>query len=386
MKERKVLVIFCDADLYGASKNLIRSLEGFRRIGLTPITVLPFTGPLIPRIEELGFEVIVMDHGILRRQNLSPKGIFKFASQITSSFWKLSKLIKHEKIHLIYSNSNANFIGGLLRIWHGIPHIWHIHEIIKHPRWFKSFLENYIKISEDRVFCVSKAVINNFSTIDESHLKLLYNGIDTQPFLQPAYDLKAELGIPKDKILIGMIARVNHWKGQSYFLEIAALLKKRYPNLHFVMAGDVYPGYEYLYDELQSQIQRLDLEMTVTNLGFRLDVPEILSGLDIFVLPSILPDPLPTTVLEAMAAARPVIATNHGGATEMVLDQKTGFLIPWDDASTAALAFEKLIESSELRSKMGDSGRDRVSRQFNRENYLENFGKLVSELLEEKIN
>jgi glycosyltransferase involved in cell wall biosynthesis len=382
MKERKVLVIYGSSDLYGASKNLIRSLEGFKRMGWTSISVLPHDGPLVELMKKSGFEVILMEHGVLRRQNLTPIGLLTLFGQIFSSFLKLSALIKKEKISLIYTNSNANSIGGLLKLSHGIPHIWHIHEIIERPKWFKLLLETYIKHTEDRVICVSKAVINNFSGIKSEKLKLLYNGIDTRPYAKADYNLKAEIGVPENRLLIGMVARVNLWKGQFYFLEIAAQLKKKYPNLHFVMAGDAFPGYEYLYDEVHSLTQKLGLEDSVTNLGFRLDIPEILSGLDIFVLPSILPDPLPTTVLEGMAAGKPVVATRHGGATEMVIEGETGFLIPWDNTQEAVLVFEKLIESAELREKLGKAGQQRVNEYFNEEKYLENFGILVSEVTE----
>lgn len=386
MKERKVLVIYGSSDLYGASKNLIRSLEGFKRMGWKSISILPHEGPLVEIMKNLGFDVILIEHGVLRRQNLNPKGLLTLFGQIFSAFFKLSALIKKEKISLIYTNSNANPIGGLLKLRHGIPHVWHIHEIIERPKWFKFLLEGYIKGTEDRVICVSQAVINNFSGIKPEKLKLLYNGIGTQPYAKADYDLKSELGIPENQLLIGMVARVNLWKGQFYFLEIASLLNKKFPNLHFVMAGDAFPGYEYLYDEVRALTQKLELEDSVTNLGFRLDIPEILSGLDIFVLPSILPDPLPTTVLEGMAAAKPVIATRHGGATEMVVEGQTGFLIPWDNAQGAVLAFEKLIESAELRENLGKAGQERVNEYFNQEKYLENFELLVSEVVENQSN
>ena len=152
------------------------------------------------------------------------------------------------------------------------------------------------------------------------------------------------------------------------------------------MAGDAFPGYEYLYDAVHSLTQKLGLEESVTNLGFRIDIPDILSGLDVFVLPSILPDPLPTTVLEGMAAAKPVIATRHGGATEMVLEGETGFLIPWNNPQEAVLAFEKLIESADLREKLGKAGQQRVNDYFNEEKYLENFGILVSEVVANYTN
>lgn len=371
-------MIYGSADLYGASKNLLRSLHGFRRLGWTSITVLPHDGPLVELIQADGFEVMLLEHGVIRRQNLNLSGMITFFKQLFTAHRQLSILIKKENIDLIYSNSNANIVGGLLRLTAPVKHIWHIHEIIEKPRWFKNILERFIKSTEDQVLCVSDAVRNNFSSIPSEKLQLLYNGIDTTPFEEASYDLKAELGVSKDKVLIGMIARVNKWKGQFYFLEIAALLQKENPNLHFVLAGDAFEGYEYLYEELSNHIQRLGLQNIVSDLGFRNDVAELLSGLDIFVVPSILPDPLPTTVLEGMAAGKPVIATNQGGAKEMIVDGETGFLIPWDCPEVAVSSFQKLIDSPELRKKMGDAGQKRVAEHFNQEKYLFNFGRLVS--------
>lgn len=380
MKERRVLVIYGSADLYGASKNLIRSLRGFQLLGWSSITVLPHDGPLVKLIEAEGSRVLLMEHGVIRRQNLSPAGLIKLSRELYSSYKQLSKLIKSEKIDLIYSNSNSNIIGGILRKTHQVQHIWHIHEIIAKPKWFGRLIEFYIKKTEDSVLCVSEAVRNNLPHIKPEKLKLLYNGINISQFEKADYDLKAELGLSNEKILIGMVARVNKWKGQFYFLEIASLLHKKYPNLHFVMAGDTFTGYEFLYKEIKESIQKLGLGDVVSDIGFRADVADVLSGIDIFALPSILPDPLPTTVLEAMAAGKPVIATNQGGATEMVIEGETGFLIPWDNPEVAVKAFEKLLDSPTLRQKFGSAGHKRASTFFNQEKYLATFAKLVSQV------
>jgi glycosyltransferase involved in cell wall biosynthesis len=234
----------------------------------------------------------------------------------------------------------------------------------------------------DAIFCVSRAVMENFPQIPSRLLKLLYNGIDTSSYQNVYYDLRTEIGVSPSTRIIGMIARVNLWKGQFYFLEIASMLKDKYPDLHFVMAGDAYPGYEFLYDDLEEAIRERGLEGAVTNLKFRQDVPELLSAMDIFVLPSILPDPLPTTVLEAMAAAKPVVATNHGGATEMVIDGDTGMLIPFDDVKRSFEVISGLLDSKELITKMGEAGKARVKQFFDKEKYLENFGKLVKQVIQ----
>jgi glycosyltransferase involved in cell wall biosynthesis len=381
MSNQHVLVIHSGADLYGADKNLIRSLLAFQQVDLIPIVILPYHGPLVSEISDLDIKVIVLDHGVMRRQNLNPKGIFLLIKQLLFSFKFLNQIIKKNRIQIVYTNTNANLIGGILYFFTKVKHIWHIHEIIQHPKWFKYWLELYNAYSGNVLICVSKAVINNLTISPKKKLKLVYNGIDFQNFIDVSSDFKNELQIPKDMIFIGMIARVNFWKGQKYFIEIAAELIKSNANLKFVMVGDAFPGYEYLYDEIQELIKTNHLENHIIDLRFRHDIPNILKALDIFILPSILPDPLPTTVLEAMASGKPVIATAHGGATEMVIDGETGFLIPWNDVLKASQKVQLLIDQPDLRNKMGLLGQERIKTHFSKEAYFNNFNDVVLEVI-----
>ncbi|UCS95709.1 glycosyltransferase family 4 protein [Echinicola marina] len=352
---------------------------------MQPIVVLPYEGPLKDLIEQLNVTVIILDHGVLRRKNLSPSGLVALTAQLIRAGRKLLKLIKEENIKLIYTNSNANVIGGIISRVSGVKHVWHIREIIENPKWFKYMLHYFINYTGDLIIGVSGPVLENMKpNVQENKLKLVYNGIDYQPFKEIHSDLKAEIGISQDTILIGMIARVHFWKGQTYFLDVAKQLADKYDHIHFVMVGDAFTGYEYLYDEIKSKIKVNGLEGKVTDLGYRIDIPNIMSGLDIFMLPSILPDPLPTTVLEAMAAGKPVVATNHGGAMEMVLDSETGYLVPWDNAPKAATAFEQLIEDENLRITMGNAGQQRVIKDFSIEAYIQNMGKVFEGVLGRK--
>ncbi|MCH6234025.1 glycosyltransferase [Cognataquiflexum rubidum] len=384
MPGKNVLVIHSAADLYGASKNLVRSLVAFQKIDWNPITILPNEGPLVQEIKNLGLEVIILDHGVIRRQNLSLKGIIALLRQLANSFKILNRLMKERGVSLIYTNSNANVVGGLLSRWTNTKHIWHVHEIINHPKWFKVALELYNRFFGDMLLCVSQAVIDNHPLTPKSKLNLLYNGIDTRPFLKTASNLKQELGLKENVILIGMVARVSFWKGQKYFLDVASVLVKSNPNLHFIMVGDAFTGYEYLYEENRAHLEKLGLKDHVTDLGFRTDITNILGGLDIFMLPSILPDPLPTTVLEAMAAGKPVVATSHGGAVEMVQSGETGYLVPWDNAEKAAASFQILIDSPEKRLVMGEKGAQRIKDHFSIEKYIANFGEIISTVTAQK--
>jgi glycosyltransferase involved in cell wall biosynthesis len=147
--------------------------------------------------------------------------------------------------------------------------------------------------------------------------------------------------------------------------------------VRFVLAGDASPGYEYLQEELNQIIKKENLGDAVFDLGFRSDIPNILRGLDIFVSPSTSPDPLQTVVLEAMASGRPVIATNHGGALEMVEDFKTGILVPWNDSQIAAECMSYLIHDHAIRKEMGRAGERRVLDLFSKNQYDDSLLKTV---------
>jgi len=174
-----------------------------------------------------------------------------------------------------------------------------------------------------------------------------------------------------------MIGRLNLHKGQFYFLEIAKELISANAHLKFIIVGDTFAGYEYLYEKLDNRIRSLGLEKHVLYLGYRSDVAQIMKGLDIFVLPSIKPDPFPTVVLEAMSLSKPVVATAQGGALEQVLDKVTGFHIPIDDAKKAASIMQPLLIDKEMREHFGKNGKARLEAEFTLTAFENNISQLI---------
>ena len=203
--------------------------------------------------------------------------------------------------------------------------------------------------------------------LKKSKIQVVHNGIPYDEFLADFPAVKSELGLPEDKVIVGMIGRINPWKGQLFFLEIAEKIAAKHPNTHFVFVGDPFPGYEPILEELRQGIINKRMEDRVTYLGFRDDIPRVMNALDIFVLPSTLPDPFPTVVLEAMASAKPVVATYPGGSAEMVVEGKTGFLIPGGNVDLGVEILEKLIANPELRVELGKAGRTRVLTEYSLE-------------------
>jgi glycosyltransferase involved in cell wall biosynthesis len=370
---QRILMLHSSSDLYGASKIFLISALLLRDAGHQVDVVLSEEGPLSDKLRKEGLEVSIIRLGILRRKYFNVKGLLNRARILRNAHSGIADLVKEKRINHIYSNTSAVLLGAWVSRSLKVFHTWHIHEIITKPRWLAAILGKIIGSSSDQIIVVSGAVKTFWSKyIPVKKLKVIYNGLHYGPYQDPIKLLRKELDINQDYLLIGMIGRVSHWKGQSYFLEIAGQLCQSYSNLVFIIVGDAFPGSEHLYEEMRLQIIKKGLEKRVHTLGFRSDIPEILAELDIFVLPSILPDPFPTVILEAMAAGKPIVATAHGGACEMVKENETGYLIPWENVSMAVTKMIPLIDDGKLRRAMGKSGRERVLEHFSLEAFRRN--------------
>jgi glycosyltransferase involved in cell wall biosynthesis len=148
--------------------------------------------------------------------------------------------------------------------------------------------------------------------------------------------------------LVGVVAALRPEKGHVVLLDALSLLHARYRDLHLVLIGE---GPER--PALEDAVRARSLESAVTFLGARDDIPELLQALDIVVLPS-LPavETLPLAILEAMAAGRAVVATRVGSLDEVVEDDRTGLLVPTNDAGALAAALERLATFADLRERL----------------------------------
>jgi glycosyltransferase involved in cell wall biosynthesis len=186
-------------------------------------------------------------------------------------------------------------------------------------------------------------------------------------------DYKKQFNLPDDAIVLGLAGRIHVIKGQPYFLEIAKALKQlnHFSNLHFFIAGDPYPGQEYLLDQMFALIRAYNLEASVHYLGQVDEMCNFYADIDILVVSSIQPDSLPTVILEAMQYGIPVVATAQGGALEMVQDNTTGIFIPLDDALVAAEKIQAILPAS-IRQQMGAAGQQRVATHFSQAAFEKN--------------
>jgi glycosyltransferase involved in cell wall biosynthesis len=252
--------------------------------------------------------------------------------------------------------------------------IWHLHEIVENPHILKGFIA-YLISKADTVIAVSKATQTFWNNAHKKiNAQLLYNGIDTNKFSNGQW--------PAGPLTIGMIGRIQKWKGQDYLLEIIEEYNKLsgVKEVKVLLAGDAYPGYEYLETELKDSIRKKGLDNQVNYLGYQANVPALLNQIHLLILPSTSPDPLPTVVLEAMAAGKPVLATKQGGATEMIIENETGVFIPLNNAKEAAIILQRTIIDEAKLKAMGTAGLQRVQEEFSKDAFAKNWKLKVTPL------
>jgi glycosyltransferase involved in cell wall biosynthesis len=291
----------------------------------------------------------------------------------------LARLVRDEQIDLIHSHlPDQNFYACLASRLSRCPAIVTYHGPVElsdagsFSGWLKLQL---VKRTACKVVVVCDFVREMLKKIGfpEEILTRIYNGIELARFASvTAGGLRQEMNCAPQTALIGMVANVRAPKGHEYFIRAARLIADQHPNTFFVISGDLH---KTLAPPLFKLITDLGLENRLKFLGYRQDVPRILADLDVFVLPST-SEGFPLVVLEAMACAKPVVATCCGGAGEVVDEGRTGFMVPVADAPAIARRVIELLDQKEKSASMGQAAKLRIESEFSVQAMVANYERL----------
>jgi len=216
----------------------------------------------------------------------------------------------------------------------------------------------------DRVVCVSEAVrevVLRRERLDERRVVVIRNGVDPiEGRIKDDASARRELGIPEDHLVVGMVANYNRpVKGVSYLLDAIPAIVSEVPSARFLFLG----GGARERPALREKARALGIERFVTFMGHRKDVDRYYEVMNMSVLTS-LSEGLSITLLESMSHGLPVVATNVGGNPEVVVDGRTGYLVPPKNARSLADRIVHLLRDPGLRLRMGEEGRRRVEQDF----------------------
>ncbi len=377
---KRILYLHAGAEMYGADKVLLELIKGLDSKEFEAHVILPNDGVLVEALRQVGAQVSVLDYPILRRKYFNPKGIADYIRSYNFYAKQIALYAREHSIDMVHNNTAAVLEGIYLKRKLKLPLIWHVHEIIVKPKAISDFINMLMGRYADKIVTVSQAVANHIKQspfIKDSQVEVIYNGVDNAVYYpMDASSIREKFDIAQDALVIGMIGRVNAIKGQNDFIEaVEPLLEKNEQAVAF-LAGGVFPGEEWRLEELDKRIASSSVVSQIHRIDYYDKTSELYNMFDIFVLPSIKPDSLPTVVLEAMACSKPVVGYNNGGIAEMVVDDKSGCLVKPNRPQELSNAISLLLDSSEKREKFGRVGYQRQKELFSLESYIKNFSKL----------
>jgi len=245
---------------------------------------------------------------------------------------------------------------------------------------YKRVIGRWLARSTDRVVANSEAVrqyLLNRGGLAPEKVVTIHNGVNFDRFRTPCDPAirRRELGIADDVVLAGCLARIEPAKDHGTLLQALALISARLPKLHVALIGG---GSEQ--ERLRRMAHELGIGERVHFVGFRTDAAEWLQSVDISVLSSV-KEGLSNTVLESMAAGKPVVATDVGGNAEVIVENETGFLVPARSPTELGTALARVAGSRELMTSFGKAGRRRADGLFSVDSMVAHTERLYLELV-----
>lgn len=350
----KVLHIYQNSQVGGIQQQILSLLRAYDRDAIDPaFCCLGPKGAIGREAEALGLDF----HALGR------KGYNRFSPGIVL---ELYRLMKSKGVHVVRTHKyHANLYGRIAAWLAGVPVvIASVHGNYRKDRRLNRRAVNRLLLhATDRIVAVSDAIagdIIKFDKVGPDKLLVFHNGVDTVRF-SPDVDgrgLRASLSIGEGETVLTFIGRLVVNKGLSYLIEALAMLRGEMGGLRLLVVGD-----GSLRGELEGLARSSGMGGAVAFLGERRDIPEMLGATDVFVMPSIA-EGLPNALLEAMAMARPIVATGVGGIPEVMEDGVSGLLVSARDAQGLASAIRAMVVDRESGARMGRAARGFIERNY----------------------
>lgn len=381
----RVLHIITRMIVGGAQENTLLSVEGLDRLPEYEVTLLSGVdhgreGELLSRARETTRLIVLPEMG----RSINP------LSDLVA-FWKLYRLIKEGRYHIVHTHSSkAGVLGRWAAKFAGTPLIVHtLHSLVFHDyqpwlvnrAWWLAKkicapITDYF-ISVSRIIS-EKAIAAGIAP--PAMFRTIYSGMELDWFLNFKADtaaIRREFGIPADVPVVGKVARLFPLKGHDELMDAAPAIVARHPNVRFFLIGD-----GILLEHLQQRARELGILDNFVFAGLipRERIPEMIAVMDVLVHTS-LREGLARVLPQALAMGKPCVSFDIDGAPEVVITDKTGYLVQPNDAAGLAEGVSKLLADPALRAEMGAAGRKLVDPAFRAETMVREIAEVYEQLM-----
>ena len=360
------------ADERGGSESLLLQLVHHGRdLGFAWRVVFLEDGPMVAECRAAGAAATVFPAGRLRE-------IHRYAGSVV----RLRRDLRRARPDVVVGwMTKAQLYAGPAARLSGVPVVWCQHGMASGS----SGLDRAATALPARgVVAVSEAVARAQGALrPQRPVRVVHPGVDLERFdpatLPAPADARARLALPAEGPLVGIVARLQRWKGVHVLLEALSQVAERHPDLQCVVVGgihDLEPDYEAY---LRRRVAELELEDRVTFAGRQADVAPWIQAMDVVVHAAV-EEPFGLAIVEAMALGKPVVAAAGGGAPEIVRDSLDGLLVAHGDAQALAAAVIRILDDSGLAGRLGSSARERA-REFSSRRFAVRFAAAIRELV-----
>jgi glycosyltransferase involved in cell wall biosynthesis len=321
---------------------------------------------LVARLRGAGIPVEVIG---LRKRSASGAGVVRHLLATLSRLWRFVAVVRRHRPAVVHGMLFWGYVFGTVAARAtGVPRIVASRRSLAHFKDGKPsyvWLERLVNRWTDVFVANSQAVRNEVLRLEHvapARVCVIYNGIDVAGYLrQPDPALRESLGIGATMPVATVVANFIHYKGHLVFLKAWQGVVARHADAVALLIGD-----GPLRDEIVRDISAAGLDRSIRVLGHRHDVPDLLAISDVCVHPSF-EEGFSNAVLEALAAARPVVATAVGGTPEIVIPGRTGWLVPPRDSAALAAAILEVLADPIAAAARGAAGRQLVAERCDRQ-------------------
>lgn len=378
MKEKQLIKVAIFMPLAeqrgGGEMMLIHLMQQGLGNGVDWLVVFFEAGPMVDQLQAMGVDAIVVETGRLRQTG-------RYLIAVAA----LARLMRERQVDIIVGwMAMAHIYGWPTGLLSRTPSLWY--QLGVSSRW--SWLDRLASaLPSLGVITLSKAGEKaQLAITPGGRTRLVYPGVELDRFDPSKLPMPAEarrrLGLPETGPLIGIVGRLQRWKGIHVLIEAMPEVLRHYSDAHAVVVGgghDLEPDYPAL---LNQRIADLNLEDRLILAGIQRNIPEWIQAFDIFVHASD-NEPFGIVIIEAMALGKPVIAGDSGGPTEIIEGGKHGLLTPYGDAPALATAIKTLLDDPKLAKEIGEAGQARAQ-DFSTQKYAQKFIAALSSLRDEK--
>jgi len=352
-RSRTVLVANPSADLYGSDRMMVEAVAGLVERGWRTVVVVSRTGPLVELLEEVGAEVSVCPAPVVRKANLTPKGMVDLLGDIRRGLPAMRALLRSVRPDVVYVSTVTVPFWLLVARWARVPVAVHVHEaeasVPALARWGLAAPN----LLADRVIYNSRTSegVGRSVPFHRDTATVVYNGVRGP----------AEVTPPRDDVVdprLLFVGRLSPRKGVDVAIRALALLHERGLRAKLTVVGAVFPGYEWFEEELRELVESEGLGGSVEFTGFLSDVWGALADSDIVLVPSRGEESFGNAVIEGLLAARPVVVSDHTGLREAREGLEAAVPVPPDDPLAIANAVQHIVQewSSYRVSALSDAG------------------------------